>query len=241
MNKKTLMMLAGGIIIAGGVTAYFAMDKYMGNNIEIESALASAQTQSSAAANGAAAPSGTAQASSVINSQLVNGSWVLADASKVYWSVTTSKETVNFVNEAVEGKWNVNLDDAAAMSGEGIVDMSALSSGNGQRDGHVKDARFLAVETYPQATFKAESFSGLPKEWEEGKAVPFEMSGKLTVKGVEKAVTFASEAMYKGGQLLVSGKTTVTFADFGLTNPHTVLLDTQNELGVQLELVLTKE
>jgi hypothetical protein len=46
--------------------------------------------------------------------------------------------------------------------------------------------------------------------------------------------------MYRNGQLLLSGTTKVTFADFGMTNPHTVVLETENELGVRLELILNK-
>lgn len=70
--------------------------------------------------------------------------------------------------------------------------------------------------------------------------MPVEMQGTLTVKGVEKDVTFQSQAAYSGGQLMLSGTTTVAFSDFGLSNPHTVVLDTENNLEVRLELVLTK-
>ncbi|WP_039834078.1 YceI family protein, partial [Paenibacillus sonchi] len=112
-----------------------------------------------------------------------------ADTSKVYWSVTTSKETVNFVDPAVTGTWNVNLDDASAMTGEGTVEMSALDSGNAQRDEHVKGADFLSVTEFPQSTFTVKSFSELPAGWTEGTAVPVQLQGMMTVKGIEKEVT----------------------------------------------------
>ncbi|MNC71112.1 YceI-like domain protein [compost metagenome] len=66
------------------------------------------------------------------------------------------------------------------------------------------------------------------------------MTGTLTVKGIEKEVTFDSQAVYSGGQLMLSGTTTVTFADFGMKNPHSIVLDTENDLEVRLELVLSK-
>ncbi|XEC94263.1 YceI family protein [Paenibacillus tarimensis] len=235
MKKKSKLLIAAGILIAGAVGGYTAYGKFVGNNVEIESVIP-AQGQVDGSSNGGASES----LATAVSSSELNGSWAIADASKIYWSVTTSKETVNFVNDSVQGSWNVNVDDISAMSGEGTVDMTALDSGNGMRDGHVKDERFLAVDTYPEATFKAESFSGLPAEWEEGVAVPVEMTGTLTVRGVEKEVTFASEAMYSGGQLVLSGTTTVLFSDFGMENPHTVVLETENELEVRLELVLDK-
>lgn len=154
--------------------------------------------------------------------------------------MTTSKETVNFVDPSVKGTWKVNLEDASAMTGEGSVDMNALDSGTAQRDEHVKGSDFLSVAEFPEATFTVKSFSELPKEWTEGTAVPVQLKGMLTVKGIEKEVTFDSQAAYSGGELKLSGTTTVTFEDFGLSNPHSIVLSTENNLEVRLELVLKK-
>ncbi|MNE52934.1 hypothetical protein D3C80_1476320 [compost metagenome] len=184
-----------------------------------------------------AAAEGTSSA--VIASEDLNGNWSIASGSKVYWSVTTSKETVNFVNEAVTGSWIVDLNDATKMSGEGVLDMTALDSGNSQRDSHVKDREdLLAVSQYPEATFTTTAITSEAAQFTEGTAVPLTITGILTVKGVEKEVTFDSNAMYQGGKLLLSGTTKVTFSDFGMTSPHTVVLETENDLSVQLELIL---
>ncbi|MNO05015.1 hypothetical protein D3C81_2262350 [compost metagenome] len=60
------------------------------------------------------------------------------------------------------------------------------------------------------------------------------------MKGVDKDVVFQSQAVYNEGKLMLSGTTKVTFSDFGLTNPHNVVLETENEFTVQLELILAK-
>ncbi|WP_155703560.1 hypothetical protein [Paenibacillus psychroresistens] len=39
--------------------------------------------------------------------------------------------------------------------------------------------------------------------------------------------------------LKLKGDTTVTFADFGLTNPHLVTLTTQEDIKIILQLVLS--
>lgn len=240
MKKKTLLLLAGGVIIAGGITSYILVNKSLGNNIEIQSVIpATAQNSSNTGSGTAEAAAGQSNGAAVTAEQL-NGKWNIADSSKVYWSVTTSQETVNFVDPKVQGNWEVNVDDNTAMKGEGSVDMSALDSGNGQRDEHVKSADFLDASTHPDSTFKVKSFSKLPAEWKEGTAVPVEMKGTLTVKGIDKDVTFDTQAVYNKGQLLLSGTTTVTFGDFGMKNPHNVVLSTQNDLKVRLELALTK-
>ncbi|MCL6601754.1 MAG: YceI family protein [Paenibacillus sp.] len=242
MKKKPLALAAVGIVIVAVISGYTLLNNSLGNNVEIESVIpAQGQTTDTAGKDVAAAEGSTGEsAGAAVTAEQLNGAWTIADTSKVYWSVTTSKETVNFVNPSVTGSWNVDLENTASMTGEGIVDMSTLDSGNGQRDGHVKGEDFLAVETFPQSTFTAKTFSELPKEWVEGTAVPMELQGTLTVKGIAKEVTFKSEAAYSGGQLMLSGTTTVNFSDFGMSNPHTVVLDTENTLEVRLELVLTK-
>ncbi|MFC3750241.1 YceI family protein [Paenibacillus sp. GCM10012306] len=240
MKKKSLLILVGGVIVAGSITGYILLNKSLGNNIDIESVIPdTAQTSANGGSGTAGATSGQASGAAVTAEQL-NGEWKIADTSKVYWSVTTSQETVNFVDKKVQGSWNVNLDDNTAMTGQGTVDMNALNSGNVQRDEHVKSGDFLSVAEHPESTFTVKSFSKLPAEWSEGTPVPVEMKGILTVKGIEKDVTFQTQAVYSKGQLLLSGTTTVTFGDFGLSNPHTIVLSTENNLDVRLELVLTK-
>lgn len=238
MKKKTTALVAAAVVIAGAITAFILLNNSLGNNVEIESVIP-AQNQGTGITEAGTAEAAAAAGAAVTAEQL-DGAWSIADTSKVYWSVTTSKETVNFVDPAVTGTWNVNLADAGSMTGEGTVDMSALDSGNGQRDEHVKGGDFLAVTQFPESTFVVNSFSELPAEWTEGTAVPVELQGTLTVKGIEKEVTFDSQAVYSGGQLMLSGTTMVTFEDFGLSNPHSIVLETENNLEVRLELVLSK-
>lgn len=238
MKKRTIALTAAVVVIAGAVTAFVLLNNSLGNNVEIESVIP-AQNQGTEVQQAGTVNAAAATGAAVTAEQL-NGAWTIAEPSKVYWSVTTSQETVNFVDPSVTGTWNVNLEDAGSMTGEGTLDMSALDSGNGQRDEHVKGADFLAVTEFPESTFVVKSFSELPAEWTEGTAVPVELQGTLNVKGIEKDVTFDSQAVYSGGQLMLSGTTTVTFEDFGMKNPHSIVLDTENNLEVRLELVLSK-
>ncbi|MCR8642895.1 YceI family protein [Paenibacillus sp. N1-5-1-14] len=223
--KKGLILTVTAVVIVGlGIGGYTAFNRYLGNNIEIQSVTGKEST------------AGTAVAADKLN-----GKWDIASGSKVYWTVTTSKEPINFQNESVKGQWQVDLNQAAVMKGNGIVDMNGLNSGNDQRDSHVKEREdLLETNHHPEATFEAKSFSAIPKEWNEGVAIPFIVEGVLKVKGKEKNVKFESTAMYKNGQLLLSGKTKVLFSDFGMKNPQTIVLETQNELDVRLELVLNK-
>ncbi|MDQ6420144.1 YceI family protein [Paenibacillus sp. LHD-117] len=241
MKKKHIVFLAVSAAVVLGAGAYAAMDRYLGNNVEVESVMGSQEAPAPSNGTESVAGAGNGTANASVPADELNGMWAIASGSKVYWSVTTSKETVNFVNEAVTGSWSVDLSDPAVMTGEGTLDMNALDSGNGQRDGHMKErADLLQVSEFPQATFRTKSFSEMPAEWTEGTAVPLTIEGTLTVKGVEKDVAFDSTAMFRDGQLLLSGTSKVKFSDFGMTSPHTIVLEAENDLSVQLELVLQK-
>lgn len=229
MNKKKRNWIIAGAaaaLIIGGTAAYGGLNNYLGNNVEIESVMSGSTEQT-----------GNAQ---TVSSDQLTGAWSLQDESKVYWSITTSQETVNFVNDAVTGSWNIDLASPESMSAEGIMDMSALDSGNAQRDDHLQQSDFFDVAVYPESIFTADTFTGLPEEWKEGEVVPVTIEGTLTVRGMEKPVTFDSEVKYQGGQLLLSGQTLVTFDDFGMQNPHNVVVETENDVNVRLELVLSQ-
>lgn len=235
MNKKTrnILIIVAIVVVIVAIGGYQFMKSYMGNKVAIEQVIPATNTSTEA--------SGTAASGASVAGDQLNGDWKInTDSSKVYFSVTTSQETVNFVDNKVTGNWTVNVDDPTKMVAEGQIDMNAIDSGTAQRDEHVKEADFFDVAKFPQATFKATSFEGLPTTWTEGATNDFTMKGTLTVKGIDKDVTVAGKAVYQGGQILLSSTTTVTFEDFGMKNPHSVVLSTQNDIGVQLELTLDK-
>lgn len=228
--KKAAISLGVLVVLAGG--AYGLYDYYAGNHVEIQEVIpadAPVQTDSGTAGTAAVEPGD------------VNGEWTIQPDSKVYFSVTTSKETVNFEGASVTGNWMIDTDDLTKMSGQGVVDVNALQSGNTQRDGHIKGPQYLDASANPEATFTVKSFENFPKEWKEGAKATFTMNGTLTVKGISKDVAFATEALYTQGAFKMEGSTIVTFDDFGMKNPHTVVLDTENEVTVQLRLNLYKK
>ncbi|GGO03938.1 YceI family protein [Saccharibacillus kuerlensis] len=239
MNKKARnwIIAASAVVIIGGAGAYTWMNNYLGNKVEIESVLPTQAASTSPALGSTAEAAG---AETVIAADELNGAWEITEDSKVYFSVTTSQEPVNFVNDQVSGTWEVNVNDATQMSGSGAIEIDAIDSGNAQRDEHIKSDDYFQMGQYPQATFTAQSFEGVPEEWTEGELYDFVMEGTLTVRGIEKPVKFDAKTSYQDGKLLLSGTTTVTFEDFGLENPHSVVLSTENNINVQLELALEK-
>ncbi|THF84556.1 YceI family protein [Cohnella fermenti] len=241
--KKKGWLIGGALaVVILGTGAYTWSNDYLGNNVDIEGVIpADASPAPSSSGSSAESASGSSAASgAAVAGEQLNGNWTISDGSKLYLSVTTSRETVNFEDEAVSGSWTLNVDDASQTTAEGKMIMDSLGSGNSMRDGHVKGTEYLNVSEFPEATFQATSFEGIPAEWTEGVASDIKITGTLTVKDIAKEVTFDAKTMYRAGQVLLSAATVVTFADFGMENPHSVVLDTQNDLTVQLELVLEK-
>ncbi len=233
MNKwKLATIITAIVIVAGGGIGYYAYDYYAGNHVEVKDVISAPTT--SGGTQGAATAATPAAAADV------NGTWNIQSASEVYFSVTTSKETVNFSVKPVTGSWTLNTADPTQNKAEGTVELSGLSSGNGQRDNHIKGSDYLQVEQHPKATFAVKSFENLPKEWKAGVTESFKMTGTLTVRGIAKDVTFDTKAQLDGTQLKLEGQTVVTFEDYGMKNPHTVVLSAQNDVAVQLRLVLSK-
>lgn len=253
-STKNVLYASGvaALLLIGGYAVY---DSMTGNHIEIEQVIPAAQTGGTAAAgqnasantntnanangNGQAASSGDAP--QTIAADKLNGTWKVETASsKMYLSVTTSRETVNIEGADVQGEWTLNIDDPSQTKGKGEVGIASLQSGNNQRDSHVKSSDYLQADVHPKATFTLASVEGLPEEWKQGEVIPLKLNGTLQVKGIDKTVVFDGSALYDNGKLKLSASAVVTFADFGMKNPHAVVLAAENDLTVRLELVFAK-
>ncbi len=97
------------------------------------------------------------------------------------------------------------------------ADINSISTGNEQRDGHLKSADFFEAEKYPQLKFRATKFESVDGDGS------FNMYGDLTVKDVTKNIKLAVEfggvvkdpyGNTKAG-FTINGK--INRKDFGLT------------------------
>jgi polyisoprenoid-binding protein YceI len=145
---------------------------------------------------------------------------------------------VNFIAGKTQGEWDFNLTKPEQMKAKATINVTGMDSGNSGRDNDIKGFRFFDTDTNPTATFVAQSFQQWPTQWREGEKVQFIMNGIITVKSIPKNVEVDCEAIYEHNQIKLKGTTTVTFNDFAMTNPHTLVLSTENDIQIRLELVL---
>ena len=97
------------------------------------------------------------------------------------------------------------------------IPVATLSTGDPQRDGHLKSADFLDAEKYPAITFKSTNIDS------KGGA-DYAVTGDLTIHGVTKPVTLAVEDVsepskdpWGNHRIGLSASTKINRKDFGLT------------------------
>jgi polyisoprenoid-binding protein YceI len=117
----------------------------------------------------------------------------------------------------ITGELTEHATDASLSSIEATLDVSTLSTGEAQRDAHLKSADFLDVEKYPTITFKSTKVERKGPE-------EYAVTGDLTIHGVTKPVTLAVEgpsAAHKdpwgNTRIGLSATTKINRKDFGLT------------------------
>jgi polyisoprenoid-binding protein YceI len=105
-----------------------------------------------------------------------------------------------------EGTAHVDTQNPAASTVNVTIQTASVTTGQAQRDGHLKSPDFFDVETYPQITFVSTDVERDGTEWS--------ITGDLTINAVTKPVTVlfeeTGEAKDPFGNLRVGFEGTVT-------------------------------
>jgi polyisoprenoid-binding protein YceI len=123
----------------------------------------------------------------------------------------------------IEGQFQLNWDDLGTPLGENTftVDLSTLKSNQGLRDDWIRE-NGPEFNTYPTATFVAESLEGAPDTYTMGEEVNFQMIGQLTIREVTNQVTFDVTAKLDGDTVTGTAISALKLTDFGITPPDFV-------------------
>jgi polyisoprenoid-binding protein YceI len=117
----------------------------------------------------------------------------------------------------LKGSLTLNESDPSRSEVEASVDVSTISTGDDQRDTHLKSADFFDAARIPQITFRSTTV----KRNDDGE---YQVTGDLTIHGVTKKATFAVEGPGDPGKdpwgntrIGISATTKINREDFGLT------------------------
>ena len=160
--------------------------------------------------------------------------WNITDASELGYRVTEILFGVD--TEGVTG--SLVIDDTQVTDAEFVVDVASISSDDSRRDGQFR-GRIMSTDEFPEAVFTLTEPIELGTEAIEGATVDATATGELTLRGVTNPVTFDVSARLENGKIGVLGDIPVVFADYGIANPSTSGITTEDD-GL-LEFVLVFE
>jgi polyisoprenoid-binding protein YceI len=117
---------------------------------------------------------------------------------------------------AVSGTITLNDADLSASSVSADIEAASIHTGDEARDGHLRSADFLDVETYPAITFRTTAVVPQGRD-------TFVLVGDLTLRGETREVSLEAEMLGKGAdpwgaqRAGFAATTTINRKDFGLT------------------------
>jgi polyisoprenoid-binding protein YceI len=118
------------------------------------------------------------------------------------------------------------------------VDLTTITTNDSRRDDRVQEA--LETGRFPTATFALTEPVVLGPEAEAGDPVSLTAVGDLTVHGVTRSVDFPLEAQLVDGTVVLIGSLDVTFADYGVEAPTSIITLSVEDHGVlELQFPLT--
>lgn len=172
------------------------------------------------------------------------------------WKIDASHSEITFkvkhlVISTVSGKFNefdatveAEKDDFSDAQVSFSAKIDSISTGNEQRDGHLKSADFFDAAGHPELTFKSTALKQVSGS-------DYELTGDLTIRGTTKPVTLKAE--FGGIQNDFYGNTVAGFEltgkinrqDFGLTwsavtEAGGVVVSDDVKLAVNVELIKQK-
>ena len=194
------------------------------------------------------APTSTASGSATPTTAAGALSWTVSNKSKATVRVREQLASLNLPSDAVlvatgaTGAFQLNDDGTFAPGSQISFDVNSLTSDQSQRDSFVKQS-VLNTRQFPTATFVPIKATGLALPLAANGHVTFTLTGKLTIHGTTKDVTFSVDATRSGGDLTATATLapTVTFGDFGMQQPAAPgrVLSVVDEIKLTVDLVAT--
>ena len=117
--------------------------------------------------------------------------------------------TVTGSFQKFSGKLEATQEDLTDAKISFQADINSITTGNEQRDGHLKSDDFFGAEKFPKLTFESTSF-------EKKSDNQYHLKGNLTIKGITKPVTL--EVEYGGTAEDMYGNTKAGFELIGKIN-----------------------
>jgi polyisoprenoid-binding protein YceI len=135
---------------------------------------------------------------------------------------------------------SMTVDGSTITAAAFTADLTGLRSDSDRRDGQLR-RQALETDRFPTASFKLTAPVVLGAQPAEGATVEATAVGDLTLHGVTKAVEIPLQARLEGGVVTVAGSLPITFADFAMAKPESMMVLSVEDSGtLEVQLQLTR-
>jgi len=153
------------------------------------------------------------------------------------------QEVLGGVDTTATGRGNqiegsITVAGTTVTEGSFTVQVASITSDRSQRDGQFA-GRIMETSQFPTATFTISQpveLGAIPADSEQ---VTASVTGDLTLHGVTNSVTFDVTAQTDGTTIGVLGEIPIVFGDYGIDNPSTGFVTTEDNGLLEFILVFT--
>ncbi len=172
-----------------------------------------------------AAPPPKLEDTSLAAGGTVDGAWKVTGGGESYVQYRVKEQFAGAVIETdATGRTN---DVTASMTINGTTvsevnvgaNLVGLRSDKERRDSYIRDNGLQSHE-FPIATFMSTQPITLAQAPQKGEKITTNATGRLTLHGITKSVTFAVQGRWDGTTVQVVGTLPIRFADYGITPPN---------------------
>jgi polyisoprenoid-binding protein YceI len=168
----------------------------------------------------------------------ISGTWKPTSASQVGYRVN---EVAFGQKQAAVGRTNkvigeLTIDGTTVSSANLTVDMTSVASDEDRRDNQFR-GRIMNVSSFPAATFVLTEPITLSSTTG---TVSAKATGKLTLRGTTKTVTFDVNAERGGANIRVNGTIPIVFDEWSIPNPSFGPVSTEDHGELELLVVFAK-
>jgi polyisoprenoid-binding protein YceI len=131
--------------------------------------------------------------------------------------------------------------DGDAVTGVDLtIDATSIWSDNDRLTGHLKSADFFEVETYPEASFRADTFEPItPADSVEWAEATHRVGGVLTMRGQSNRITFPARIAVTDDAVEADADFLIERSRWGLTYPGKPDDLIQEEVRLKFDVVAT--
>ena len=171
----------------------------------------------------------------------VEGTWRVGSGSQAGYRVdeVLFGQSATAVGRTEDVTGEIEIAGNRVVDGSFTVDMTTVQSDESRRDNQFR-GRIMDVATYPTSTFELTSPIELASLPAEGQEVTVKATGRLTLRGTTKPVTFDLAAQRSGSSIRVAGTIPIVFAEWGIPNPSFGPADTEDHGELEFLLVLSR-